>query len=92
MLTDFFLKLREGGVPASVKEYLTLMEALRSMSRSGSLDEFYYLSRACLVKDESNYDKFDRVFGAYFKGIAALPGSCSPRFPKSGCASKPSCC
>ena len=73
MLTDFFLKLREGGVPASVKEYLTLMEALQKRVSSGSLDEFYYLSRACLVKDESNYDKFDRVFGAYFKGIAALP-------------------
>ena len=73
MLTDFFLKLREGGVPASVKEYLTLMEALQKRVSAGSLDEFYYLSRACLVKDESNYDKFDRVFGAYFKGIAALP-------------------
>ena len=73
MLTDFFLKLREGGVPASVKEYLTLMEALQKHVSSGSLDEFYFLSRACLVKDESNYDKFDRVFGAYFKGIAALP-------------------
>ena len=69
MLTDFFLKLREGGVPASVKEYLVLMEALQKHVTSGSLDEFYYLSRACLVKDESNYDKFDRVFGAYFRGI-----------------------
>ena len=69
LLTDFFLKLREGGVPASVKEYLVLMEALQKHVTSGSLDEFYYLSRACLVKDESNYDKFDRVFGAYFRGI-----------------------
>ena len=73
MLTDFFLKLREGGVPASVTEYLTLMEALQKHVSGGSLDDFYFLSRACLVKDESNYDKFDRVFGAYFKGIAALP-------------------
>ena len=70
LLTDFFLKLREGGVPASVKEYLVLMEALQKHVTSGSLDEFYYLARACLVKDESNYDKFDRVFGAYFRGIA----------------------
>ena len=69
LLTDFFLKLRAGGVPASVKEYLVLMEALQKHVTSGSLDEFYYLSRACLVKDESNYDKFDRVFGAYFRGI-----------------------
>ena len=39
----------------------------------GSIDDFYYLARACLIKDESNYDKFDRVFGAYFKGITELP-------------------
>ena len=82
LLTDFFLKLREGGVPASVKEYLTLMEALQKHVTSGSLDEFYYLSRACLVKDESNYDKFDRVFGAYFKGIAALPDSMAVEIPE----------
>jgi uncharacterized protein len=82
VLTDFFLKLREGGVPASVKEYLTLMEALQKHVSSGSLDEFYYLSRACLVKDESNYDKFDRVFGAYFKGIAALPDSMVVEIPE----------
>jgi uncharacterized protein with von Willebrand factor type A (vWA) domain len=82
LLTDFFLKLREGGVPASVREYLTLMEALQKQVSSGSLDEFYYLSRACLVKDESNYDKFDRVFGAYFKGIAAPGGSMVAEIPE----------
>jgi uncharacterized protein with von Willebrand factor type A (vWA) domain len=82
LLTDFFLKLREGGVPASVKEYLTLMEALQKHVSSGSLDEFYYLSRACLVKDESNYDKFDRVFGAYFRGIAALPDGMVVEIPE----------
>ncbi len=82
MLTDFFLKLREGGVPASVKEYLTLMEALQKQVSSGSLDEFYFLSRACLVKDESNYDKFDRVFGAYFKGIAAPPAGMVVEIPE----------
>ena len=82
MLTDFFLRLREGGVPASVKEYLTLMEALQKHVTSGSLDEFYYLARACLVKDESNYDKFDRVFGAYFKGIAAQPDSMVLEIPE----------
>jgi uncharacterized protein len=81
MLTDFFLKLREGGVPASVKEYLTLMEALQKHVIGGSLDEFYYLSRACLVKDESNYDKFDRVFGAYFRGIAANPEALFAEIP-----------
>jgi uncharacterized protein len=82
LLTDFFLKLREGGVPASVKEYLTLMEALAKHVTSGSLDEFYYLSRTCLVKDESNYDKFDRVFGAYFKGITAAPQGLLAQIPE----------
>ena len=71
MLTDFFLKVREGGVPASVTEYLTLLDALQKHVASGNLDEFYFLSRACLVKDEANYDKFDRVFGAYFRGIVS---------------------
>ncbi|MFN0041425.1 MAG: vWA domain-containing protein [Burkholderiales bacterium] len=73
MLTDFFLKVREGGVPASVTEYLTLLEALQKHVATGNLDEFYFLSRACLVKDEANYDKFDRVFSAYFRGIVAGP-------------------
>ncbi len=82
MLTEFFLNLRDAGVPASVREYLTLMEALQKHVSSGSLDDFYYLSRACLVKDESNYDKFDRVFGAYFKGIAALPDSLVAEIPE----------
>ena len=82
MLTDFFLQLRDGGIPCSVKEYLTLMEALQHKLSAGSLDEFYYLARACMVKDESNYDKFDRVFGAYFRGIAAPTGDKSADIPE----------
>ncbi|MEO8040248.1 MAG: VWA domain-containing protein [Betaproteobacteria bacterium] len=73
MLTDFFLRLRSGGVPVSVKEYLMLIEALAKGVADYRVEGFYYLSRAALVKDESNYDKFDRVFAAYFKGIADLP-------------------
>jgi len=73
MLTDFFFQLRQGGVPVSLKEFLTLHEALQRKVAWGSLDEFYLLSRVCLVKDESHYDRFDRVFGEYFRGIAALP-------------------
>lgn len=73
MLTEFFLKLRDGGVPASIKEYLTLIEGLQKHVASGSLDEFYLLARTSLVKDESHYDRFDRVFGEYFRGIQALP-------------------
>jgi uncharacterized protein len=73
MLTDFFLQLKSGGVPVSVKEYLMLVEALAKGVADFRVEGFYYLSRSALVKDESNYDKFDRVFAAYFKGIAELP-------------------
>jgi hypothetical protein len=73
VLTEFFLKLRDGGVPASIREYLTLIEGLQKHVASGSLDEFYLLARTSLVKDESHYDRFDRVFGEYFRGIQALP-------------------
>ena len=73
MLTEFFLKLRDGGVPASIKEYLTLIEGMQKHVASGSLDEFYLLARTSLVKDESHYDRFDRVFWEYFRGIQALP-------------------
>jgi len=73
MLTDFFFQLRQGGVPVSLKEFLTLHEALQKKVAWGSLDDFYLLSRVCLVKDESHYDRFDRVFGEYFRGIAAVP-------------------
>ena len=73
MLTEFFLKLRDGGIPASIKEYLTLIEGLQKHVAAGSMEDFYFLARTSLVKDESNYDRFDRVFGEYFRGIQALP-------------------
>ena len=82
MLIEFFLKLKQGGLPVSVREFLTLLEALEKHVIHGSLDDFYYLSRACMVKDESNYDKFDRVFGAYFKGITAGPGGAEAMIPE----------
>src|SRR5207344_2505818 len=69
MLIEFFLKLREGGVPVSIKEFLTLIEALAKRVAFGSMEDFYYLARAALVKDEKYYDRYDRVFAAYFKGI-----------------------
>ena len=81
MLTEFFLKLREGGVPASIKEYLTLIEALQKHVASGSMEQFYYLARTSLVKDETNYDRFDRVFGEYFRGIQALPDELFAEIP-----------
>ncbi len=72
MLIEFFLKLRLGGVPASIKEFLMLIEALEKQVAFGSVDEFYHLARACLVKDEKFFDRYDLVFAAYFKGVVGI--------------------
>jgi uncharacterized protein with von Willebrand factor type A (vWA) domain len=74
MLIDFFLKLKSHKLPVSIKEYLTLLEAMGKDVIGPSIDEFYYLSRAALVKDEANFDKFDRAFGEFFKGVETIPG------------------
>ena len=71
MFTEFFLKLREANVPATLREYLTLLEALDEDVTDTGIEEFYYLSRTALVKDERNFDKFDRGFSEYFKGVEA---------------------
>ncbi len=75
MLIEFFLKLKEGGVPVSIREFLTLNEAMAKHVAFGSMDEFYYLARTSLVKDEKFFDRYDRVFGAYFKGITDVEGT-----------------
>lgn len=72
MLVDFFYKLREAHLPVSLTEFLSLLEAMDKRVAMGSVDDFYYLSRAALVKDERHYDRFDRVFGTYFKGMEEL--------------------
>ncbi|HKX09500.1 MAG TPA: VWA domain-containing protein [Stellaceae bacterium] len=72
MFAGFFLELRQAKVPVSLREYLTLMEAMRRNLAEYSVEDFYYLSRAALVKDERNLDKFDRVFGHHFKGIETI--------------------
>jgi uncharacterized protein with von Willebrand factor type A (vWA) domain len=82
MLTDFFFALKEGGVPVSIKEFLTLLEALRKNVIGSSLDDFYLLARVCLVKDEANFDRYDRVFAAYFKGILELPPDLLAQIPE----------
>jgi len=84
MLIDFFYTLRAAKLPVSVKEFLTLLEALKlgvvgpktpqpdaqdAPATGYKIDDFYFLSRATLVKDEKHYDKFDRAFAAYFKGV-----------------------
>jgi uncharacterized protein with von Willebrand factor type A (vWA) domain len=74
MLIDFFLHLKARRLPVSIKEFLALLEALQQHVIEHSIDDFYVLSRAILVKDETGFDKFDRAFGEYFKGVEALPG------------------
>jgi uncharacterized protein with von Willebrand factor type A (vWA) domain len=69
MLIDFFFSLRQAKLPVSVKEYLTLLEALKAGVIEPSIEQFYFLARTTLVKDEAHFDKFDRAFGAYFKGV-----------------------
>jgi uncharacterized protein with von Willebrand factor type A (vWA) domain len=69
MLFGFFLILREAGLKPALSEFLTLLEALAKHVAIFSLDDFYHLSRCTLVKDESQYDRFDRAFAAYFKGV-----------------------
>lgn len=81
MFVEFFLKLREARVPVSLREYLTLLEAVDAGVADMNVDHFYFLSRAALVKDERNFDKFDRVFGAYFKGIEFLADALFSEIP-----------
>ena len=74
MLIDFFYSLRAAKLPVSVKELLTLLECLKAdvvgpRSESCTLDDFYFLARTVLVKDEKHFDRFDRAFGAYFHGV-----------------------
>ncbi len=72
MFIGFFMALRDAKVPVTLKEHLTLMEGLKAGVCDWSVESFYYLSRATLVKDETHLDKFDRVFGEVFKGIESL--------------------
>jgi uncharacterized protein len=74
VLIDFFLKLKSHKLPVSIKEYLTLLEAMGKDVIGPSIDEFYYLSRAALVKDEANFDKFDRAFSEFWQGVETIPG------------------
>jgi uncharacterized protein with von Willebrand factor type A (vWA) domain len=69
MFIPFFLELRAGKVPVSLREFLTLLEAMRLRVAGFDIEEFYFLSRSALVKDERNLDRFDRVFGQVFKGL-----------------------
>jgi len=72
MLIDFFFTLKDARVPVSIKEFLLLLEALDKQVISPSIDDFYYLARTTLVKDEANFDKFDKAFGYYFHGAQTI--------------------
>jgi uncharacterized protein len=73
MFIQFFLALRSAGVPVSLREFLTLQQAMQAGLAEYDIEQFYYLARATLVKDERHVDKFDRVFGQCFKGLEGPP-------------------
>ena len=72
MLIPFFLNLKEAKIPVSVREFLTLLEALRTGVINPSINEFYQLARMTLIKDEQYFDRFDQVFGTYFNGVEQI--------------------
>jgi len=81
MLINFFLTLRKYKVPVTIRELMDLLAALQGRLVYASIDDFYLLSRTCMVKDEKNYDKFDRAFAAYFKGLDDLHGMLESMIP-----------
>lgn len=81
MLINFFLTLRRHKVPATLRELLDLIAVLKAGVVYASMDDFYLVSRACMVKDEKHYDKFDQAFNAYFKGLDSLKGMLESLIP-----------
>ena len=73
MFLDFFLLLKQHALPVSIGEYLSLLEGLKRQIIGFSTEEFYYLSRTALIKNEMHYDLFDRLFGQYFKNAETVP-------------------
>ncbi|MBV8120019.1 MAG: VWA domain-containing protein, partial [Alphaproteobacteria bacterium] len=72
MFFSFFTELRAARVPVSLREYLTLLEAMNERIAAFLVEDFYFVARTALVKDERHLDRFDRVFGQCFKGIETL--------------------
>ncbi|MBV8109233.1 MAG: VWA domain-containing protein [Hyphomicrobiales bacterium] len=81
MFVAFFHELKAAGVPVTLREYLTLMEAMEEDLAGRRVEDFYYLARTALVKDERNLDKFDRVFGHVFKGLESTSEALSAEIP-----------
>jgi uncharacterized protein len=82
MFLTFFSELKQAGLPVTLKEYLLLLEGLNADLAGRRVEDFYYLSRASLIKDERHLDRFDRVFGQVFKGLEALPDSVEAEIPE----------
>jgi uncharacterized protein with von Willebrand factor type A (vWA) domain len=82
VLIDFFMALKRSNIPVSLREYMDLLEAMNARLVYGDLDEFYYLSRAIMVKDETHFDRFDVAFGRYFKGLETLEGIIAAFIPE----------
>jgi uncharacterized protein with von Willebrand factor type A (vWA) domain len=75
MFLPFFDTLRRGGVPVSLREFLTFLEGMKAGIATYDIEAFYFLARTCMVKDERNIDKFDRAFATAFEGLEAIPDS-----------------
>ncbi|RJF87076.1 VWA domain-containing protein [Oleomonas cavernae] len=82
MFINFFYELKKAKIPVTLREYLTLIEAVKAGVASYKVEDFYFLSRAALVKDERNLDKFDKVFGAVFKGIESIAEDGTAEIPE----------
>ncbi len=82
MFLDFFLLLKNDGFPISLREYLVLLEALDKRVVEYNIDDFYFLSRATLVKHETQLDRFDQLFGVYFKGLETISSEKFAEIPK----------
>jgi uncharacterized protein with von Willebrand factor type A (vWA) domain len=82
MFAKFFHELKSAGLPVSLREFLTLMEAMDADLANRKVEDFYYLSRSTLVKDERNLDKFDRIFAHVFKGIETIEEGITAEIPE----------
>ena len=82
MFATFVQQLRGAGLPVSITEYLSLMGAMKANVAEYSIDDFYFLARATLVKDERHLDRFDRVFGTVFQGLEHPPGDPATGIPE----------
>jgi uncharacterized protein len=82
MFVTFFNELKQAGLPVTLKEYLALLEGLEADVAGRRVEDFYYLARTCLIKDERHLDRFDRVFGHVFEGLDAVPDGIEAEIPE----------